>query len=155
MLVAGSGVTNVQKGRIVGDQVELVGDHCEYVGVVGVKERNELMGKAHAILVPTTYIEPFGAVAVEAQLCGTPAIASDWGAFGETIREGVTGYRFRTLAQAVEAVEFAGMLEPERIRKYALAGYSLEVIGPMYQEWFERLQSLWGEGWYEIHRNGG
>ncbi len=152
LIVAGSGVTDVQPGRIVGDQCEILGDHVEYVGVAGVEMRNELMGKAHAILVPTTYIEPFGAVAVEAQLCGTAAIASDWGAFGETVEEGVTGFRFRTLGQAVDAVEAAGDLDPETIRERALAGYSLEAIGPRYDEWFNRLQSLWGDGWYSLER---
>lgn len=151
LLIAGSGVT-MDGGRIVADGGQLVieDDHVEYVGVVGVQERNELMGKAHALLAPTTYIEPFGAVAVEAQLCGTPALTTDWGAFPETVQEGLTGFRFRTLGEAVEAVEQAGDLDPETIRWRALKRYGLEAVGPMYHRWFKQLDTLWGDGWYEV-----
>ena len=35
-------------------------DKMEYVGTVNVQERGELMKNAKAVLVPTSYIEPFG-----------------------------------------------------------------------------------------------
>jgi glycosyltransferase involved in cell wall biosynthesis len=54
--------------------------HAEYVGNVGVEERKELLAGAAALLCPTFYLEPFGGVAVEAQLSGTPVITTDWGA---------------------------------------------------------------------------
>lgn len=149
LIVAGSGVTEHVLGRIVGDQCVLEGD-VEYVGVAGVDERNELMRRAHAILVPTRYIEPFGAVAVEAQMCGTPAITSDFGAFRETVDQGVSGFRFRTLAEGVEAVERASDLDHELIRSRAIYHYSLDAIGPLYDRWFQQLDGLRRGGWYEL-----
>jgi hypothetical protein len=81
LLVAGPGAAQVSEGLIVcEDGLRLEGD-IHYVGTVGIRERAELLGNALALLCPTGYIEPFGGVAVEAQMCGTPAIASDWGAF--------------------------------------------------------------------------
>src|SRR4029077_15677822 len=65
--VAGAG------GRQVGKDIvapEITVKNAEYVGTVNVKERAELLAGAKALIVPTTYIEPFGGVAVEAMLAG-------------------------------------------------------------------------------------
>lgn len=148
LVVAGAGATAWSEGEIVAPEVTVRGD-VSYVGPVGVEERGKLMAGARALLAPTTYIEPFGGVAVEAMMCGTPAITTDWGAFTETVEEGVTGYRFRTLREGVRAVELAGSLDPEIVRSRARSRFSLEAVAPRYESWFGRLKTLWGEGWYE------
>jgi len=146
LLVAGSGMREASEGMILcEDGTRLEGD-VHYVGTVGVEERNRLMGEARALLVPTRYIEPFGAVAVEGPLCGTPAVATDFGAFVETVPREL---RFNTLRQGAEAAEYAKTLSPAKVRKDALASCSLEAIGPRYSEWFHRLSTLWAGGWYE------
>jgi uncharacterized protein (UPF0335 family) len=94
------------------------------------------------------YVEPFGNVAVEAQGCGTPVISTDWGAMTETVEHGKTGFRCRTFRQFVEAAENVGTLDPCYIRRRAINTYSLGVIGRRYDEYFRRLLTLWGEGWY-------
>jgi len=142
---AGSGVKHSSEGFIeCHDGTTLTGD-VHYVGTVGVAERNELMGRARALLVPTTYIEPFGAVAVEGPLCGTPAVTTDFGAFVDTVPREL---RFNTLAEGVAATERAMELSPRKVRKDALARFSLDAVGPMYAEWFDRLSALWESGWY-------
>lgn len=143
---AGSGVAHSSEGLIeCHDGTRLEGD-VHYVGTVGVKDRNDLMGRARALLVPTNYIEPFGAVAVEGPLCGTPAVSTDFGAFVDTVPRDL---RFNTLAEGVAATERAMALKPKRVRKDALARFSLDAVGPMYEEWFQRLSGLWRGGWYE------
>lgn len=149
IVFAGSGVIEASPTRIVcHDGFEIVGEQMEYIGTVGGEERNRVMRDARAVFAPTTYIEPFGAVAVEAQLCGTPAITTDWGAFPETVIEGQTGYRMRTLLDGVRAVEDAPRLDPGLIRFDALERYSLEAVGPMYDAWFRRLLDVFDDGWY-------
>lgn len=79
------------KIKLAGQGLEKVGDHeyegsgfrvnyegIEYLGSVGVQERADLLAYADAVLVPTTYLEPFGGVVVEAMLAGTPAITTDF-----------------------------------------------------------------------------
>jgi len=63
------------------EKLNITSSHVEHVGCVGPEERARLMGGAQFCFAPTYYIEPFGGVAVEAQLCGTPVLTSDWGAF--------------------------------------------------------------------------
>jgi len=125
-------------------------DYGTHVGVVGPKERNRLMSTARAVFVPTIYVEPFGNVAVEAQACGTPVISTDWGAMTETVINGVTGYRCRTLQEFVTATQRVHKLNPKTIRQHAVDNYSLPVIAKKYDRYFRRLLQLWGDGWYEM-----
>lgn len=126
----------------------------EALGKVGPEERGPLMANAKAVLVPTIYVEPFGFVAVEAQLCGTPAITTDWGAFTETVEQGVAGFRCRTLGEFMDAVGKADDLDRDAIRERAIANYSLEAIAPQYERYFERLTTLRNEGWYNTDWSG-
>lgn len=145
LIVAGAGGKQVGKD-IVSQEVTI--RDADYVGPVNVKERAKLLAGAKALLVPTTYVEPFGGVAVEAMFAGTPAITTDWGAFPETVRVWRGGFRFRTLGEAKIAVDYCSDLEPAKIRKYAMDHYSLKAVAPQFDRWFKQLFSLWDKGWY-------
>jgi glycosyltransferase involved in cell wall biosynthesis len=131
---------------IVAGQGEFDG-YGEYVGVVGPAGRAQLMGGAKAVFVPSLYLEPFGGVHAEAMLCGTPVITTDWGIFPETVNRAV-GFRCRTLQDFVSATQRVGELSPTHIHNYAAISFSLEVVGQMYEEYFRRLLTLYGAGWY-------
>jgi glycosyltransferase involved in cell wall biosynthesis len=122
---------------------------CDYRGVVGPEERGRLLAGAKAVFVPTIYVEPFGNVNIEAQACGTPVITTDWGAFTETVIDGVTGFRCRTFGEFKRAAMNAQDLNPHVIREHAVQNYSLPVIGRKYENYFQRLLTLWDKGWYE------
>lgn len=147
LYVAGAG--GRQDGKdIVADEV--IVRNAEYIGPVNIYERAELLANAIALICPTLYIEPFGGVAVEAMMAGTPVIAPDWGAFVETVKPGISGFRFRTLKEAKSAVEKAPFLDRSIIQDYARANYSLTSIAPLFKAWFDRLNSLWEKGWYQL-----
>lgn len=122
----------------------------EYVGVADAKLRGELMSGAIAQFTPTIYIEPFGSVACEAQMCGTPVITTDWGAFTETVTNGVSGYRCRYLGEFIHAARNVKHLDRAWIRKRAMDRWSLGAVAPQYTRYFERLSLLFKEpGWYD------
>lgn len=149
LIVCGQGANQVEGSPIYANDGEAyIGHHLDYVGVADTAKRNELMGNAKALLCPSAYLEPFGGVNVEAQLCGTPVISTDWGAFPETVEHGKTGFRCRTLEQFVWAVSECGKLDRAYISERARRLYSLERIGAMYEEYFAMLSTLWGKGWY-------
>jgi glycosyltransferase involved in cell wall biosynthesis len=121
------------------------GPNLEYLGVLGHKERAKIMAKARCVLVPTIYIEPFGGVAVESQMSGTPACTTDHGAFTETVLQGTTGYRCVTLMEWVNAMENAHTIKPKICRDWALKNFELAVIGPRYMHYFRRIMDLWNK----------
>jgi glycosyltransferase involved in cell wall biosynthesis len=117
------------------------------------EERSELYRKAKATFVPTTYIEPFGGVAVESQLAGTPAITTDFGAFPETIEHGKTGFRCSTLNDFVQAARAVDQLNPLYIHKRAVQLYAMNNVRYQFETYFNKLQDLWAQGWYTLRNN--
>jgi glycosyltransferase involved in cell wall biosynthesis len=118
-----------------------------WLGSVSDEERNRLLAGARAVLMPSRYVEPFGQVAAEAQLCGTPVIGPDFGAFVETIDHGVTGFRCSYLGAYVDAIDRVGALDRSAIRARAQRLWSLETATEAYRAYFDRLALLRGEGW--------
>lgn len=122
----------------------------EYVGIINPVKRGELMSKAIALFVPTLYIPPFEGVHIEANLCGTPVITTDFGVFTETVSNGFNGYRCRNMAEFIEATRNVEYLERSKIRKDAQYKYSLETIGRKYEDYFVRLSALYEDGFYKL-----
>jgi glycosyltransferase involved in cell wall biosynthesis len=147
LVVAGPGALSHGPGWVQAKEIRVEAPKLEFVGTVGVKERAELMAGAAVTLMPSTYVEPFGGVAVESMMAGTPAVTTPWGAFVETVQEGVSGYRFHTLAEGIAAVEKAMLLDRGKVREYAMSRYSLDAVRPQFERWFDRLDLLWQDGW--------
>ena len=57
----------------------------DYIGSVGPGQRDELLGKASALLHLINFAEPFGLSLVEAMACGTPVVATRVGAVPDMI----------------------------------------------------------------------
>jgi glycosyltransferase involved in cell wall biosynthesis len=148
LVLCGQGARQEGNKVICDDGSTYEGDHLWYVGHAGPGQRDELMRRAVALFAPSIYLEPFGSVAVESQLCGTPVITTDFGAMTETVPHGIAGYRCRTLEQFVWAIQNVHKLDRQQIAGRARSLYSLERIGLMYDEWFSMLSTLWGQGWY-------
>lgn len=146
LVVAGPGAIDQGDDWVQAAEIRI--EPCTYVGPVGIEERAKLMAGAAALLAPTTYLEPFGGVAVEAMMCGTPAVTFDAGAFVETVQPAVSGYRFHTFHEGVQATRQAMELNNDAVRDYALSRYSLDAVRPLYEAWFDRLDGLWHDGWY-------
>ena len=72
--------------------LEAAGPSVEFLGELEQTDRDVLFAESYASLMPGSWPEPFGLVAIEALACGTPIVARRVGALPEIIREGVDGY---------------------------------------------------------------
>lgn len=125
----------------------------EYIGTVGVEERGKLMSEAIAVFTPTTYIGPFEGVHVEAMLCGTPVITTNFGVYTETVEQYNNGVRCNTFKDFIDAAIWAEDMVDDKHREYIQKGaqhrFSMEKVANQYDEYFDRLMDLYGDGWYQ------
>lgn len=119
--------------------VEPFGEVPPNVRLVGplTHERAKYLGNARAIIAPSRYVEPFCGVVVEAALCGTPAITSNFGAFTETVANDRTGYRCQTMAEFERAVDAVRGLNRKDIRARARRLYGLRSVARAYDVAFQ------------------
>ena len=89
----------------------------EFLGEVGGRSKDELLGNARALLFPIDWPEPFGLVMIEALACGTPVVAFRNGSVPEVIENGVTGFVVDTVKEAAEAVERVAWLDRPTCRR--------------------------------------
>ena len=121
-----------------------------YIGNVKAEDRAELIGGAIAMFAPTIYLEPGSNAHLEALACGTPVIASDLGIFTETITNGYNGYRCNSFADFVKAAEDVKKLDPREIATDAYVNFSMDVIRFKYNTYFNKLLTLWEDGFYQL-----
>lgn len=122
----------------------------ENLGALHTAERNAVMAKAKALICPTMYIEPFGCISPEAQLCGTPVICTDAGGFIESVEQGKTGYRCSMFGEFVDAVKKVETLDRRYIRERARRLYSMETATEAYRCYFQKLNTLWSKGYHTM-----
>jgi glycosyltransferase involved in cell wall biosynthesis len=107
--------------------VAAVKSSCEGTQIVyhGEKRRKDCVaffsgGKAllHCSFV---FREPFGLAPVEAQACGCPVVAPDYGAMRETVKPGETGFLIRTQDELEELIrsDAVASIKPEVCREWA------------------------------------
>lgn len=136
LIVAGQGPTPVEYGEVRNRYID-------------AEERRELLAGAAAVFVPSLYTEPFGMIAVEALMSGTPIITTPWGGLGEINVDGVTGYKCNTMQDFVDAVSKIDNIDPADCYAYGMR-YAMDNVRHEYQRWFDDLAGLWGEGWGKL-----
>jgi glycosyltransferase involved in cell wall biosynthesis len=125
--------------------------NLKYLAPVNGLARSELLRNAYCMLMPTTYTEPFGSAGVEGMLCGTPLIASDFGAFTETIWQGVTGFRCKTLGDWLYAVKEVKNLDRAKIAEITRHKYDMKRCGKLMDSVFRQIITMNKEdGWYDL-----
>ena len=117
----------------------LDGEAVRYVGPIGPRDRDALLGSAVALLHLVEFPEPFGLSMIEAMACGTPVIARRRGSVPEVIDEGVTGFVVDDVAGAIAAVDRARSLDRRGVRTRAAERFSRDRMVDDYLRVYERV----------------
>ena len=103
-------------------------EKIRYVGPVNDSQKNELLGKALAFLMPIEWEEPFGIVMAEALACGTPVIGYGRGAVPEIVTHGINGYIAQGFDELCDFINSAAKLDRISARRSAETRFSSDVI---------------------------
>jgi glycosyltransferase involved in cell wall biosynthesis len=129
LLIAGI----VQDTNYFRDEIQPhLSDQIEYVGPVGVEEKNALFARAFALLHLNTIPERFGLVLAEANAAGVPVIAMDLGSCREVIEHGLTGFLVEDVAGAVKALEAVPTLNDTACRRRVEERFSIATMVEAY-----------------------
>jgi glycosyltransferase involved in cell wall biosynthesis len=77
-------------------------------------------------LFPIEWEEPFGLVMIESMACGTPVVATRWGAVPEVIEHGHSGIIVDDYREMATALADADELDPNELRRYVETEFSPE-----------------------------
>lgn len=118
-----------------------------HVGAVSGQPRRDLFARAEVFICPTLYIGPWEGVHAEAMMSGVGVAAPDYGVFCETLQPAT---RYRSMSQAVAAVEHARKTRGQQWRDRAIDLCGIDRCSQMYADWVDRLMSLRDgrNGWY-------
>jgi len=114
-------------------------ENISYIGEVNDQQKNELLGKAAALLMPIEWNEPFGIVMIEAMACGTPVIGVPKGSLPEVINPGKNGYLANNFEELCSYVFKLPELSRATIRQITEERFSSQKIVADYTALYTKL----------------
>ncbi|MCH7774053.1 MAG: glycosyltransferase family 4 protein [Bacteroidetes bacterium] len=110
-----------------------------FIGSAGPVQRNQLLGKATALLHPINFEEPFGLSVIESMACGTPVIAFNRGSMPELIENGKNGFLVNTVDDAIEAVGQIKNIDRKYCRRYIEQHFTVNQMAEKYIQVYETI----------------
>ena len=108
-----------------------------FIESAGPVQRNQLLGKATALLHPINFEEPFGLSVIESMACGTPVIAFNRGSMPELIENGKNGFTVNTVDDAIEAVGKIKNINRKYCRRYIEQHFTVNQMTEKYIQVYE------------------
>jgi glycosyltransferase involved in cell wall biosynthesis len=119
--------------------LEAAGKDVEFLGELSQADRDQLLAESYAALMPGSWPEPFGLVAIEALACGTPIIARRSGALPEIIRDGIDGFFGDDVTAMAFKVDRVEDLDRGAIRESVIDRFSVERMTDGYEAIYRRM----------------
>lgn len=115
------------------------GNKIKYIGAVGPAERDEVLGKAFALVHLINFAEPFGLSMIESMACGTPVIATPRGSVPEVVKQHETGFIVKDIDEALSMLKSVKSLNREKIRDYVANNFTVDIMVEKYIKVYEEI----------------
>jgi glycosyltransferase involved in cell wall biosynthesis len=138
LLIAGKMQDHAEKEYFEAQVRPKLGYGIEYLGEVDHAKKVDLLQNARVTLFPIEWEEPFGLVMIESMACGTPVVATRWGAVPEVIDDGRTGVIVEDYREMAGVIERASELDPLDCRRYVEERFSSERMVRDYEDAYAR-----------------
>jgi glycosyltransferase involved in cell wall biosynthesis len=115
-----------------------LGEGIEYLGEVNHGEKVELLQNARVTLFPIEWEEPFGLVPIESMACGTPVLATRFGAVPEVMAEGSGGIIVDDYREMPALIEKTAEIDPAVCRRYVEERFAPERMVADYVAAYEK-----------------
>ena len=116
-----------------------LGSTRQFIGPVGPNEKQNLLGSARCVLVPSLVPETSSLVAMEALASGTPVVAFPAGALADIVEHGKTGFLVHDEHEMSQAIEASRELNSEVCRQAARERFAQGAMIGKYLALYKRL----------------
>jgi len=137
--IAPGGTERAYYDSVFKPALDAAGSDVEFVGELSQADRDQLFAESYASLMPGSWPEPFGLVAIEALATGTPVIARRIGALPEIIRDGIDGFFGDDSTAMAFKVDRVADLDRLAIRTSVLERFSAGRMTDGYEDVYRRV----------------
>jgi glycosyltransferase involved in cell wall biosynthesis len=115
--------------------------HVEFIGEINDAQKADFLSRAHALMFPIDWPEPFGLVMIEAMACGTPIVAYRHGSVPEVIDQGITGFILEPDDESgfINAAKQIGTLSRAKVRAQFERRFTARRMAEDYLSVYDRL----------------
>jgi len=121
---------------------QIDGEYVRLIERPTFAEKQELLRRARAVVIPSLVDETSSLVMIEAMACGTPVVAFRRGGLAEIVRNGETGFLVDTVDEIASALASVGQIEPALCRKHIEERYGAERMVRDYGQLYEQVLAL-------------
>jgi glycosyltransferase involved in cell wall biosynthesis len=117
----------------------------DFLGEISEEAKPEFLARAHCLVFPVDWPEPFGLVMIEALAAGTPVVGLRRGSVPEVLKDGETGYVCDTIDEMVDAIRRIAEGDgpsPERCRERARE-FTDAAMARRYEEVYREVLARW------------
>lgn len=115
------------------------GKQVKFIGPVGLKQKQQFLAEAKAVLMPIQWDDPLPTVALESLASGTPIIAWNRSAMGEIIEHGKSGFLVSSIEEMAARIKDIATIDRKECRSRAELLFDSKQMAINYVALYRRL----------------
>jgi glycosyltransferase involved in cell wall biosynthesis len=115
------------------------GQQVKFIGAVDLKQKQQLLTDAKAVLMPIQWDDPFPTVAIESLASGTPVIARNRSSMPEIIEDGKSGFLVSSIEEMVARIKDIETIDRKECRSRAERLFDSKEMAKNYVALYHRL----------------